>query len=57
MNLEMVLPWIRADFECCNGIRIPYIEKIQRFCVVSCDVRDSGMCLKKMEQARIDVGH
>ena len=28
MNLEMVLLWIRGGFECCGGIRTPYMEEI-----------------------------
>ena len=43
MKLEMVLPWIRVGFECCDGIRIPYMEKLYGACAVSCDIRDSGM--------------
>ena len=27
MSLEMVLLWIRVGFECCDGIRIPNMEK------------------------------
>ena len=26
--LEIVLLWIRAGFECCDGIRTPYMEEI-----------------------------
>ena len=47
MKLEMVLLWIWVAFECCNGIRIPCMEKIWVACVVSCDLRDIGVSLKK----------
>ena len=50
INLEMVLPWMRVGFECCDDNRIPYMEKIYAACVVSCDVRDIGMWLKKIER-------
>ena len=46
----MILPWIRAGFECCDGIRILYMEKNLLYeSMVSCDVFDSGTGSKKME--------
>ena len=38
--------WIRVGFECCDGIRIPYMEGIKVACVVSCDVCNIAMGLE-----------
>ena len=47
MNLEMVLLWIGAGFECCGSIQTPYMEEISVARVVSCDVCDIGCDWKK----------
>ena len=53
----MILPWIRAGFECCDGIRILYMEKNLLYeSMVSCDVFDSGTGSKKMEPEEWGVG-
>ena len=46
MNLLMVLPWIQVSFECCDSIRILYMEK--NLCVYGrIDVCDVSTTWKK----------
>ena len=47
MNLVTVLPWIEVSFECCNGIRISYMDKTSWCVYGEIDVRDVGTCLDK----------
>ena len=57
MNLVMELPWIQVSFECCDSIRIPYMDKTCWYVYGGIDVRDVGTGLEKTGETLVEVNY